>query len=69
MKGPAAGPAELVYDDGEFHVRRQGSFVLCAVSGKPIALHELKYWSVTRQEAYASGAIALQRSLAVAAEK
>jgi len=27
--------------------------VLCAVTGAQIPLHELRYWSVERQEAYA----------------
>ena len=33
---------------------------LCAVTGKPIPLHELKYWSVERQEAYADAAASLE---------
>jgi hypothetical protein len=28
--------------------------VRCAVTGEPIPLDQLKYWSVERQEAYAS---------------
>jgi hypothetical protein len=35
--------------------------VRCAVTGEPIALDELKYWSVERQEAYASPAAVLAR--------
>jgi hypothetical protein len=31
-----------------------GDHVLCAVSGTPIPLDELRYWSVARQEAYLS---------------
>jgi hypothetical protein len=35
--------------------------VLCAVTGEPIALEELRYWSADRQEAYASPEIATRR--------
>jgi len=47
-------PATLHYGDGEFAVLRPGAYVTCAVSGVPIALAALRYWSVERQEAYAS---------------
>ncbi|MDX5360886.1 MAG: DUF2093 domain-containing protein [Alphaproteobacteria bacterium] len=53
--------AELIYDDGQFHVRTAGTHVLCAVTGRPISLTELKYWSVERQEPYATAAIGLKR--------
>jgi hypothetical protein len=42
------------YLDGEYRIVRPGGFVLCAVTGKPIALEELRYWSVDRQEPYSS---------------
>jgi hypothetical protein len=42
-------------------VIRPGHYVLCAVTGEPIALEELRYWSVERQEAYASPEIATRR--------
>jgi hypothetical protein len=32
-----------------------GDHVICAVTGRPIPLEELRYWSVARQEAYATG--------------
>ena len=51
---PSNGEAEVKYLDGDFRVVRPGSFVRCAVTGTPIAIDELKYWSVDRQEAYAS---------------
>ena len=47
-------PATLHYGDGEFAVLRPGAYVSCAVSGVPIPLAALRYWSVERQEAYAS---------------
>ena len=46
--------AELQYEDGNFSVMRPGKFVLCAISGKTIALDDLKYWNVVLQEAYFS---------------
>ncbi len=48
------GEAVLEYLDGEFRVVRHGTFVRCAVTGEPIPLEDLRYWSVDRQEAYAS---------------
>lgn len=53
--------ATLHYSDGEFAVLRPGRFVRCAVSGKPIALEALRYWSAERQEAYFSPAEFMER--------
>ena len=50
----APGEAEIRYLDGDFRVVRPGAFVRCAVTGAAIPLEELKYWSVERQEPYAS---------------
>jgi hypothetical protein len=55
------GLAELQYLDGEYHVVKPGSFVICAVTGIQIPLEALRYWSVDLQEAYASPAAALKR--------
>ncbi len=44
--------ATIKYLDADFQILTSGSFVRCAVTGKPIELDELKYWSVARQEAY-----------------
>jgi hypothetical protein len=57
------GEARVRYGDGEYKVLATGDFVRCAVTGQPIALTELRYWNVERQEAYASAAISLQRHL------
>ncbi|MXO60429.1 DUF2093 domain-containing protein [Altererythrobacter salegens] len=54
-------PATLIYGPNGFRVARPGHFVVCAVTGEAIPLEELRYWSVDRQEAYASAAIATQR--------
>lgn len=51
---PGAGEAKLQYLDGDYRVIQHGGFVRCAVTGKPIALEELRYWNVDLQEAYAS---------------
>jgi hypothetical protein len=58
---PMAGEAEVKYLDGDFRVVRPGAFVRCAVTGLPIPLEELKYWSVDLQEAYANPDVVLQR--------
>ena len=57
----AAGEAQLRYLDGDYRIVRPGSFVRCAVTGEPIPLDELKYWSVEVQEAYASPEAVLAR--------
>ncbi len=57
----SAGEATVDYLDGEFRVSRAGAFVLCAVTGVPIPLEELRYWNVDLQEAYASPAAKLER--------
>jgi hypothetical protein len=51
MSGSGA-PARVRYLPGTFRVLSNGDHVLCAVTGARIALHDLKYWSVARQEAY-----------------
>ena len=56
-----AGEAEVKYLDGDFRVVRPGAFVRCAVTGVPIPLEELKYWSVDLQEPYANPEAVLQR--------
>jgi hypothetical protein len=58
---PINGEAEVKYLDGDFRVLRPGAFVRCAVTGAPIALEELKYWSVDRQEPYATPEAVLAR--------
>jgi hypothetical protein len=55
------GEAEVRYLDGDFRVIRPGGYVRCAVTGVPIPLEELRYWSVERQEAYANPHAVLQR--------
>jgi len=45
-------PARVHYMAGTFRVLSNGDHVVCAVTGARIPLHELKYWSVERQEPY-----------------
>ena len=47
-------PARLYYMAGTFRVLSPGDHVVCAVTRQPIPLEELRYWSVERQEAYAT---------------
>ena len=56
-----AGEAVVEYLDSNLKVIRPGSFVRCAVTGEPIPLDQLRYWSVERQEAYASPEAVLRR--------
>lgn len=44
--------ARLHYLPGTFRVLSNGDHVLCAITGTAIPLHELRYWSIERQEAY-----------------
>jgi hypothetical protein len=53
-------PARVRYLAGTFRLLSHGDHVICAVSGARIPLHELKYWSVERQEAYADAAASLE---------
>ncbi len=57
------GEAKVKYLDGEFQVIAPGGYVLCAVTGEPIPLAELRYWSVELQEAYATAEASLRRRL------
>ena len=61
MKNASDRPATLHYEANGFRVLSHGGHVVCAVSGQAIALEELRYWSVTRQEAYASPELATRR--------
>jgi hypothetical protein len=56
-----AGEAKVEYLNGDFRILRPGAYVRCAVTGEPIPLDELRYWSVDRQEAYASPGASMTR--------
>ena len=53
--------AKLIFKHNSFDIIEQGDYVLCAISGKEIKLHELNYWNVELQEAYYSAEEASQR--------
>ena len=55
--------AKVEFLDGDFRIVRPGAFVRCAVTGEPIPLEDLRYWSVDRQEAYASPAASMSREI------
>jgi len=50
----AGGEAVVEYLDSNLRLVKPGAYVRCAVTGEPIPLDQLKYWSVERQEAYSS---------------
>lgn len=56
-------PATLYFQANGFRVLTPGNHVVCAVSGERIALETLRYWSVERQEAFASAELATRRLL------
>lgn len=55
--------ARLHYMANQFRLLSPGDHVLCAVTGQPIALEDLRYWSVVRQEPYASAEISTRAAL------
>src|SRR3546814_14219248 len=54
-------PARLHYMAGTFRMLSPGDHVVCAVTGKPIPLDKLRYWSIDRQEASAAAAASKDR--------
>tara|TARA_B100001741_G_scaffold292666_1_gene273709 strand:+ start:1205 stop:1396 length:192 start_codon:yes stop_codon:yes gene_type:complete len=46
--------AILKYSHNSFEVIENGTYVICAVSGKKIPLENLNYWNVDLQEPYFS---------------
>tara|TARA_Y100001935_G_C17294860_1_gene505519 strand:- start:693 stop:884 length:192 start_codon:yes stop_codon:yes gene_type:complete len=46
--------AKLKYLNNSFEIIENGSYVICAVSGKKIPLDNLTYWNVDLQEPYFS---------------
>lgn len=59
--GNSGGEARLRYGDNDYHILSPGGFVTCAVTGRPIPLGALRYWSVDLQEAYWDAEAAAQR--------
>ena len=52
--------ARVHYLPGTFRLLTDGDHVVCAVTSAQIPLHELKYWSVDRQEAYVDAEASLK---------
>lgn len=61
-------PARLHYMAYSFRVLQAGDHVVCAVSSQKIPLEELRYWSVARQEPYASAEISTRAELKACAQ-
>ncbi|HNW17792.1 MAG TPA: DUF2093 domain-containing protein [Sphingorhabdus lacus] len=55
--------ARLHYMANGFRLLSPGDHVLCAVTGQAIPLEELRYWSVIKQEPYASAEISTRAAL------
>ena len=58
----AVGEPDVIELDaaGTFRVLSDGDHVVCAVTGERIPLHDLRYWSVERQEPYVDAAASLK---------
>ena len=56
--------AKLHYMANGFRMLSPGDHVVCAASGERVPLEVLRYWSVARQEPYASAELATRTLLA-----
>jgi hypothetical protein len=63
LMSPGGRVAKLQYGPNAFRLLAQGDHVVCAVSGEAIPLDELRYWSVAKQEPYASAEISTKAIL------
>jgi len=52
--------AKVRYLPATFRLLSDGDHVVCAVTRTAIPLHELKYWSVERQEPYVDASASLE---------
>ena len=60
FEGSGSREAKIRYLDGDYQILASGAYVVCAMTGRPIPLDELRYWSVARQEAYVDAAASLE---------
>lgn len=60
FEGGSNREAKIKYLDADFQIVSPGSYVACAITGRPILVDELRYWSVARQEAYVDAAASLE---------
>lgn len=63
MSSNPTRPAKLHYMANGFRMLVAGDHVVCAVSGEKIPLDALRYWSVAKQEAYASAELSTKAAL------
>lgn len=56
-------PAKVKYGSPQIEILREGFYVRCAVTDEVIYIDDLRYWSVERQEPYASADISWKREL------
>ena len=61
--------ATVHYMPNEYTITSPGTIVKCCVTGKPIPVHDIKYWSVARQEPYLDAAASLKRHLELLPKK
>ncbi len=57
--------ARLHYMANGFRLLSPGDHVLCAITGQVIPLEELRYWSVIKQEPYATAEISTRAVLGI----
>ncbi len=60
LMSPSGRLARLHYMANGFRILTSGDHVVCAVTAEKIVVEDLRYWSVARQEPYASAQIATQ---------
>lgn len=60
FEGGGNREAKIRYLDADFQILTPGTFVTCAITGRPVLVDELKYWSVARQEAYVDAVASLE---------
>lgn len=63
LMSSASRPAKVHYMANQFRVLSHGDHVVCALSGEEIPLEELRYWSIEKQEAYATAELATKAAL------
>jgi hypothetical protein len=61
--------ARIHYLPGTFRLLTDGDHVVCAVTGTPIPIFELRYWSVERQEPYVDAGASLKAQSSAAARR
>ncbi len=60
LMSPKGRTARLAYQPNGLRQLSPGDHVICAMSGAVIMLEDLRYWSVDRQEPYATAALAVE---------